>query len=159
LVAKLADLLCVGGLVGGHIADLGGFQRGTSAGSSNRTRVSCLLPFTSLSVWNIGVMIVFDREYSLKICVQISTTLILLLRHKSSRSSVAFVIHLVQSSVLVLHDERAAAADASVHIVPVSHLLCVPYGLSILLVIFLRLVDFVHGVPVSRVLVVLTSMT
>jgi len=104
-------------------------------------------------------MIVFDREYSLKICVQISTTLILLLRHKSSRSSVAFVIHLVQSSVLVLHDERAAAADASIHIVPVSHLLCVPYGLSILLVIFLRLVDFVHGVPVSRVLVVLTSMT
>ena len=70
LVAKLTDLLCMGWLIGSNHASLRCFQRRASTGSSNGTRVSSLQPFTSLSIWNIGMMIVvFDRKYTLKICV------------------------------------------------------------------------------------------
>ena len=68
------------------------------------------------------------------------------------------MIHLVQASVLVLHNEGATATDASIHVLSISHLLSVPNSLSILLIIFLRFVHFVNGVSVSWILVVLASM-
>ena len=68
------------------------------------------------------------------------------------------MIHLVQAGVLVLHNEGAAAADASIQVVPLSHLLSVPDSLSILLIIFLRFVDFVHRVSLGWILVVLTHV-
>ena len=68
------------------------------------------------------------------------------------------MIHLVQAGVLVLHNEGAAAADASIHVVPLSHLLSVPDSLSILLIIFLRFVHFVHRVSLGWILVVLTHV-
>ena len=69
LVAKLTNWLCMRGLVGCRHATLGCFQRWSSTSSSNRTWVSILLPFTSLSVWNIGMMMVLAWEYTLKISV------------------------------------------------------------------------------------------
>jgi len=70
LVAELTDLLSMGGLVGGSHTSLGGFQRGTSTGSSYGAWVSCLQPLTSLCVWNIWMMIgVFCRENTLEICI------------------------------------------------------------------------------------------
>lgn len=94
---------------------------------------------------------VFHSQYTLKIGVQIGTTLIVFLGNKASRSSIALMSLLMQASVFVLHHKRATAADASVHVVPLSHLLSVPYLLSILIV-FLRLVHFAHGVSLSWVL-------
>ena len=70
LVAELTDLLSMGGLVGGSHTCLGGFQRGTSTGSSYGAWVSCLQPLTSLCVWNIWMMIgVFCGENTLEICI------------------------------------------------------------------------------------------